>query len=85
MVLPSEHEILVTLDECGYRWVAWRHALAHLGTDPDEFLAALDLELAADRWRERFLVLLARRGWILDVATVHETGPFGRYVVPTAA
>lgn len=66
IVPPTDDEILMALDECGLRWVAWRHALAHLGPDPDEFLAVLDLELAADRWLERFHATLARRGWTLE-------------------
>lgn len=84
-VPPSEADILMTLDECGFRWVAWRHAVAHAGADPEEFLAVLDLELAADRWRERFHALLARRGWILDGDAARDAGPFGHYVVAPAA
>jgi hypothetical protein len=65
---PSDDDILMILDECGWRFVAWRHALAHLGAtpDPDEWLAVLDLELATDRWRDTFLAAIARRGWTLD-------------------
>jgi hypothetical protein len=68
MVLPSEDDILMTLDECGFRWVAWRRALAWAGPDPDEdtWFAILELELAADHWRDRFHAALARRGWTLD-------------------
>lgn len=68
MVPPSDDDILMTLDECGLRLVAWRHALAHAGPDPDEdtWFALLELEMAADRWRERFHAALARRGWTLD-------------------
>lgn len=65
---PSDDDILMTLDECLWRVVAWRHALAHLdpNPDPDEWLAVLDLELSADRWRELFVAAIDRRGWSLD-------------------
>ena len=85
LLRPSDDDLLMTLDECGYRWVAWQHALKHASQDPEEWLAVLDLELSADRWRDLFLALLARRGWILDECTAREAGPFGSYVVDTAA
>lgn len=87
MVLPTDDEILMALDECGLRWVAWQHALTHVGpqADDDTWLAVIDLELAADSWRERFHGLVTRRGWTLDTALADEAGPFGLYVVPPAA
>lgn len=78
-VPPTDDEILMTLDECGLRWVAWQHALSHAG--PDDLLALLELELATDQWRERFQALVARRGWVLDAGIADETGPFGSYLL----
>lgn len=85
IVLPTDDDILMTLDECGYRWVAWQQALTH-GNDADEaiYLATLDLELATDRWRERFRALIARRGWVFDDEVAHDAGPFGLYVLLAA-
>lgn len=85
MVLPADDDILMTLDECGFRWVAWQRALAQ-ADDSDEaaFFDTLELELATDHWRERFRVLVARRGWIFDAEVVHEAGPFGLYVLLAA-
>lgn len=63
-----EDEVLIALDETYYRWVAWRRAVAAAGPDPDEdtFFALIELQFAADHWKERFLAGLARRGVCLE-------------------
>lgn len=65
---PSDDEVLLALDETYYRWIAYHRALADAGPEPDEaiFFALIELQFAADHWRERFLAGLARRGVCLD-------------------
>lgn len=61
-------DVLMALDECGHRFLAYRRALADAGPHPDEteWFALIELEIATDRWRQRFLAALARRGMTVD-------------------
>lgn len=64
----SDNDVVTAFDETWWRFVAYHRALAAAGPTPDErtFFALLELQFAADHWRERFLAALARRGVPLD-------------------
>lgn len=61
-------DALLAFDETWYRWIAFGRALADAGTIPDEstFFALIELQFAADHWRERFVAALARLGMTLE-------------------
>lgn len=65
---PSDNDVVIAFDETWWRFVAYCGAVVAAGPDPDEatFFALIELQFAADHWRERFLAGLARSGIPLD-------------------
>jgi len=64
-------DVLTCFDELACRWNAYVRAVIDTGRGaPDEetLFAVLELEMALDWWRQRFVAALARRGMTLDDA-----------------
>lgn len=58
--------------ETAHRWVAYVNAIIAAGPhpDPDTTLALLELQVATDSWRDRFIAALERRGLTVDQVLV---------------
>lgn len=61
-------DALFALHETCLRFMARHRAVIDAGPDPDEatWFALIELEIATDAWRQRFIAALARHGLTVD-------------------
>ena len=61
-------DVMFAFYETWYRFMARRRAVIDAGPGPDEatWFALIELEIATDQWRERFIAALARLGMTVD-------------------